>query len=176
MSETDNSLGTVDGNLVDELGKIKITDINPTVIKVSDIAVDDEDCDEDGDDEVEEATGADASKKKKKKKKKPKKKKTGASESAAPTEPKCLIPSLLPHSRNVGGFTDYYIALGQTNPPTIPVADLFPSGDFPVGQELPHNKTKYPDPGSSYMRMTEAEKRDNERIMKVDLYDKVRII
>ena len=46
-------------------------------------------------------------KKKKKKKKKPKKKQANQ-----------LVPSKLPHSRLLGGFTDYYIKYGQTDPPT----------------------------------------------------------
>lgn len=47
-------------------------------------------------------------------------------------------PSKKPHSRIIGGFTDWYLAKGQTEPPTIPVSQLYPDGRFPVGQELDH--------------------------------------
>ena len=88
--------------------------------------------------------------------KKKKKKKKAAKKKSAPTGP---TPSRPQHIRMLSGFTDSYIALGQTDPPTRPVAELFPSVGFPTGQLLPHGKTKYPDPKSSYARQTEEESR-----------------
>jgi hypothetical protein len=65
-----------------------------------------------------------------------------------------------PHlSRNLNGFTDYYVHYGQTDPPTRPVADLFPTGVFPEGDIQPHGKTRYPDAASSWVRESEEEKR-----------------
>jgi len=76
-------------------------------------------------------------------------------------------PHKLPHSRLVTGFTDSYVAYGQTEPPTIPVANLFAPGKFPQGQIMEH-----PGDFNSY-RMTSEEKRHLERL-ESDLYDKVR--
>jgi methionyl aminopeptidase len=49
-------------------------------------------------------------------------------------------PSLLPQSRLLGGFTDYYVKFGQSEPPTIPVSQLpgFSSGKFPEGEIMEH--------------------------------------
>jgi len=102
----------------------------------------DEDDGDDGEDEedVAEGGGGDASAKKKKKKKKKKKgKKKPAPSAVAPT-----TGTQTPHSRKLTGFTDYYTAYGQTNPPTRPVADLFPNGEFPIGEIQPHGITKDP--------------------------------
>jgi len=85
-----------------------------------------------------------------------------------------LVPSKLPQSRLLNGFTDYYIKYGQTDIPSIPVADLFPNGIFPEGEILPHGVTKYPDPNSSYTRTSLAERRESELLLKTDLYEKVR--
>ena len=89
---------------------------------------------------------------KKRRKKKASKRKPNAN--AAPVQ-----PTKEQHIRNLKGFTDYYVALGQTDPPTKPVAELFPNGGFPMGEILPHGKTKYPDPRSSHKRQTEEENR-----------------
>jgi hypothetical protein len=35
-------------------------------------------------------------------------------------------------------------ALQQTNPPSIPIADLYPDGNFPEGQILEHPTPKHP--------------------------------
>ena len=47
-------------------------------------------------------------------------------------------PSRLPEAgqRVLGGFCDSFVALGQTFPPEIPVADLFVGGRCPAGQEM----------------------------------------
>ena len=68
-------------------------------------------------------------------------------------------PTREQHIRLLTGFTDYYVAHGQTDPPTKPVSELFSKGSFPAGEILPHGKTKYPNPLSSYARQTEAERR-----------------
>ena len=97
---------------------------------------DDNDEDDDEGEENMENGGEGAGGKKKKKKKKPKKKKKAAG-----------IPGTkLPVSRLLGGFTDYYLKYGQTDPPTKLVADLFPTGVFPEGEIQPHSATKRPDP------------------------------
>ena len=64
-----------------------------------------------------------------------------------------------PGQRVTGGLCDSYLALGQTHPPTIPVARLFPAGGpFPPGQELPH-------PGEVHAnRVTSEEKRYLDRL------------
>ena len=107
---------------------------------------------EEGDDEMDvddEPLCSTGDKKKKKKKKTTKKKAKTAG----------VQPSNPQHLRNLTGFTDYYVTLGQTEPPSKPVAELFPSGRFPVGESMPHGKTKYPNPSSSWARTTEAERR-----------------
>jgi methionyl aminopeptidase len=114
---------------------------------------DDNDGDDDGDDEDEvngegDGTGASEGKKKKKKKKKNKKKKSAA------------VGSKLPCSRLLGGFTDYYVKYGQTEPPTKVVSDLFPSGQFPEGEIQPHGVTKKPvELSDSTKRVSDEEKR-----------------
>ena len=126
--------------------------------------VDNDDDEGEGDDDDEEDGEDGAGKKKKKnrkKKKKPAKKKTGeAAATGTTTFVNAGIPAgIAPLSRLLGGSTDYFVKYGQTNPPTIPVKDLFPQGGFPTGEILPHGKTKYPDPNSSWARQTEEEKR-----------------
>jgi len=125
--------------------------------------------DNDNDDTSSEA----ATKKKKRRKKKKKKKKKPTSGTA---------PSLKAHGRmlNPDAFTDYYLLHGQTHPPTIPVASLFTSGEFPVGEEVPH-PTPRPvtsedgnlvEESISY-RTTPEEKRARDR-MQSDIYSRVR--
>ena len=88
--------------------------------------------------ETEEAEGdaeaSDAAKKKKKKKKK---------------------------KKSAGGASTQVVYPGgkQTAPPTVPVAELFPSGEYPVGQILPHHE-------HNLWRETDEEKRELERIEK----------
>lgn len=48
------------------------------------------------------------------------------------------VPSKLPPHRGVEGYVDEFIAIGQTDPPTIPVSALYPDGNFPVGEEQPY--------------------------------------
>jgi len=68
------------------------------------------------------------------------------------------VPSVLPLQRGVTGLCDSYLTLGQTHPPSLPVSRLFPSGNFPVGQELEY-------PGEVHAsRITNEEKRYQERL------------
>lgn len=72
-------------------------------------------------------------KKKKKKKKSKKKSKGGAVTTTNGGGVVVAVPSNPQFSRMLSGFTDYYITYGQTDPPTRIVADLFPNGNFPLG-------------------------------------------
>jgi methionyl aminopeptidase len=85
--------------------------------------------DDDGAAENEPADGSTATKKKKKKKKK----KKSASSTGGPFVPTSFGSKPCP-SRLITGFTDSYVQYGQTEPPTIPVAELpaFRNGNFPV--------------------------------------------
>ncbi|GMH90112.1 hypothetical protein TL16_g11669, partial [Triparma laevis f. inornata] len=118
--------------------------------------------DDDDDDEAEAvADGADGEKKKKKKKKvsimekKKKKKKSGAE------------PSLKFSGLNIGGFTDYYVKYGQTEPPTIPISKLFTPGSFPKGeiQEYKQEFNRY---------RFESEEKKMEDAVHEEYYDLVR--
>lgn len=77
------------------------------------------------------------------------------------------MPSAVPFARGVRGFTDSYITCGQTTPPSIPVAKLFPRGDFPVGEIQPHAGD------FNAYRTTSEEKRYAERLHS-DLFATVR--
>ena len=55
----------------------------------------------------------------------------------------------------------------QTDPPTIPVADLYPSGVFPIAEEIPYHQD------FNLHRETSAELREAERLIK-DVYQDVR--
>ena len=80
---------------------------------------------------------------------------------------------------NEGSFTDYYVAYGQTEPPSVPVADLFRGEDgeessnkthlprFPEGEIQEHPLE------SNVHRMSSAELRQAERLQS-GLYDKLR--
>jgi methionyl aminopeptidase len=130
------------------------------------VKVEEEEDDDDGDDEVEEAGGEEgATKKKKKRKKKKKKKKAGAG------GPKLEIkePSLKPPALGLKdtAFTDYYVKYGQTEPPTIPIFDLFKGREFPIGEIQQHALD------SQTYRETSEECRAHDRLQE-DLYSKIR--
>jgi hypothetical protein len=122
-----------------------------------------EDEESEGEEDVTAEGGKDTTgKKKKRKKKKQAKKKVAKSTTDGVTGvvfANAGTPSIMPVSRQLGGFADYYVKYGQTYPPTKPVKELFPRGNFPVGEILEHNKTRYPDPNSSWTRQSEEEKR-----------------
>ena len=100
-----------------------------------------------------------AVKSKKKKKSKKKSKKSGP---VTYTHPQKKAPF-----RGVCGFTDSYVLLGQTEPPSIPVAELFGDTPYPIGELQNH-----PGDFNTY-RITSEEKRDAERML-TDLYSSVR--
>ncbi len=143
-------------------------EVSPIPILKGDTEADDaDDDDEEDDDGVNDKNagegGAGDGATKKKKKKKPKKKKKGP---AGNKEPLC---------RKLGGFTNYYIKYGQTEPPTRTVAELFPDGVFPAGEILEHGKTKYPPADGGWQKRTsDAERREQERLLKPQLYEHVR--
>ncbi|CAI5716819.1 unnamed protein product [Hyaloperonospora brassicae] len=96
--------------------------------------------------------------KKKKKKSAKKKKKSTATAS---------VGSKAPPFRGVSGFTDSYVALGQTDPPTIPIEELYADGQYPEGEIQAH-------PGDfNTFRTTSEEKRALDRAQE-DLYATVR--
>ena len=141
---------------------------NPNIENDKAISGEVDESDDENDDELEDGNIQSAEKKKKKKKKKSNKKK-----------PKAVAtnqePSLLPQSRLLSGYTDYYIKYGQTLEPSIPVAVLFKDNNFPEGEILPHGETKIKDVTcTSNKRITDEEKRYNERIQFGDLLNKVR--
>ena len=105
-----------------------------------------------GDDAATEASEGASTTGKKKRRRRKKKSKTG---------------SKAPLNRGVKGFTDYYVKYGQTEPPTRPVAELFPDGKFPEGEIM-----EYADEANRY-RVTSEEKRALER-MSEETYQKVR--
>lgn len=83
---------------------------------------------------------------------------TTASGLAAPTPSKAGgVPSRVPGFRGVDGFTDSYIAVGQTDPPSTPIFELFKGGPFPPGQVVDH-----PGDFNTY-RVTSEEKRALDR-------------
>eukprot|EP01114_Cavostelium_apophysatum_P009659 TRINITY_DN2288_c0_g1_i1.p2 TRINITY_DN2288_c0_g1~~TRINITY_DN2288_c0_g1_i1.p2 ORF type:complete len:463 (-),score=141.48 TRINITY_DN2288_c0_g1_i1:2035-3423(-) len=118
-----------------------------------------------------------------KKKKKKKKKKKPAAEGDAPantsvganqqTSGGAKKPTAIskketpadPHDIRVLGRGAF--RYGQTNPPTIPVAELFPNGGFPEGEIQ-----QYKD--DNLWRTTSAEKRELDRLNS-DLYEEVRL-
>jgi hypothetical protein len=161
-------------SLVVESDNQKLSELTLQGVKVVGSAAEEDNNDEEGEDEdecEEEGGGADDKKKKKKRKSKKKstKKKVAVVDTIVPagggvTElPNVVFDESLQCSRLLGGKRDYFLKYGQTFPPTIPVADLFPEKKYPQGELQPHGKTKSPDPTTSWARITEAEKRANER-------------
>ena len=65
-------------------------------------------------------------------------------------------------------FTDYFVKFGQTNPPTIPVAELFAGRDLPVGEIQPYTLQ------SQTYRETSEEVRARDRLQE-DWYSKIRL-
>eukprot|EP00980_Cylindrotheca_fusiformis_P012804 scaffold3151_cov110-Cylindrotheca_fusiformis.AAC.2 len=102
--------------------------------------------------------------KKKRKKKKKKKKGSALFQLAEIQEPSEQPPhrGLLPTA-----FTDAHVKYGQTNPPTIPVSEVFRGREFPKGEIQPHALE------SQSYRETSAECRARE-LMSEDLYKKLR--
>lgn len=63
---------------------------------------------------------------------------------------------------------------GQTYPPTIPISELYPNGNFPEGQIMEHPTPKdLPDDRTAKDRLTSEEKRALDR-MNNDIYQELR--
>jgi len=141
--------------MVDEVEQKKVEENQE---EVTDAGEDDND-----EEEVAEA-GVEGVATKKKRKKKRNKKKKGAGGGGEVKE-----PSLKPPARGLKdtAFTDYYVKYGQTEPPTIPVVDLFKGKEFPIGEIQPHELA------SQTYRESSEEVRAMDRLQE-DLYTKVR--
>ncbi|CAG4937317.1 unnamed protein product [Colias eurytheme] len=61
----------------------------------------------------------------------------------------------------------------QTNPPTIPIAELFPDGNFPEGQIMEHGPAEGIDERTAKDRFSSEEKRALDR-MHQDIYQEIR--
>eukprot|EP00339_Tiarina_fusa_P005152 CAMPEP_0117022526 /NCGR_PEP_ID=MMETSP0472-20121206/16917_1 /TAXON_ID=693140 ORGANISM="Tiarina fusus, Strain LIS" /NCGR_SAMPLE_ID=MMETSP0472 /ASSEMBLY_ACC=CAM_ASM_000603 /LENGTH=478 /DNA_ID=CAMNT_0004728405 /DNA_START=229 /DNA_END=1668 /DNA_ORIENTATION=+ len=136
-----------------------------------------EDDDEDDDDEevveggvAANGEGGGAAKKKKRKKKKKKKKKAGGAGGAGGAL-QIKEPSKKPTFRGLlpTAFVDAGVKYGQTDPPTIPVKDLFQSKPYPVGEIQPHTLLE----SQTSFRESQAEIRARD-IMHEDLYTNLR--
>lgn len=126
---------------------------------------DEEDCNEKEATTGAENGAAEGVKKKKRKKKKKKKKGTGAT-----TYPNAGVPSKKTHGLRLipeDSFTDSYIAYGQTEPPTIPIATLFKGREFPKGEIQSYQDEDI------VKREGKAEKKASDRLQH-DIYSKVR--
>jgi methionyl aminopeptidase len=136
--------------------------------KTTEPELEDEGGDDDEDEEENEigTGGTDEAAASKKKKKKKKKKRKGDGTAAAPLAIK--KPTQKPPSLGLRetAFTDHYVKYGQTDPPSIPVENLFKGKDFPVGEIQPH-------PGNQSYRETDEECRARDRLQE-DLYSRVR--
>lgn len=118
-------------------------------------------CDEaTGDEDAVDSQSKTAKPKKKKKKKRSAKKKEKGTGTAS-------VGSKVPLFRGVSGFTDSYVAVGQTDPPTIPIEELYADSQYPEGEIQVH-------PGDfNTFRTTSEEKRALDRAQE-DLYATVR--
>jgi methionyl aminopeptidase len=110
-----------------------------------------------------------AKKKKRKKKSKAKQQQGGNAAAAAAAGP-VKEPAVKPEFRGLKetAFTDYFVKHGQTDPPTIPVADLFKGKEWPTGEVSPHPNS------SASSRESAAELRARE-VLHEDLVSKVRL-
>ena len=80
------------------------------------------------------------------------------------------IPSRLPENqRLVGGFCDSFVGVGQTYPPSLPVASLFVGGRCPVGQEM-----EYTGGAGGSARVTNEELRAADRATHGDMLESLR--
>ncbi|XP_049866146.1 methionine aminopeptidase 2 isoform X2 [Pectinophora gossypiella] len=64
-------------------------------------------------------------------------------------------------------------AVQQTNPPTIPIAELFPDGNYPEGQIMDHGPAEGIDERTAKDRFSSEEKRALDR-MQNDIYQEIR--
>lgn len=95
---------------------------------------------EEEEDEVEAGdVGGETTEKAKSKKKRKKKKKPSAaagSVEGTPGDPAASSGTKDPNQTKSSSKSGKNVA--QTNPPSIPIKDLFPKGDFPIGEILEH--------------------------------------
>jgi methionyl aminopeptidase len=141
------------------------------------------DADEENDEEDDEGGDDGAAKKKKRKKKKKKKKPAAAGNGDVSAEATSIAsggnsapPAIVakepmqkpPHlGLKATAFTDAHVKYGQTDPPTIPVQQLFRGKEYPLGEIQPHALE------SQSYRETSAEVRARDRLQE-DLYGKIR--
>ncbi|KPJ11316.1 Methionine aminopeptidase 2 [Papilio machaon] len=136
---------------------------------------------EDDVNDTEEIEAKDPSKKKKKKKKKKKTAGTEASVENGP-EPRDKVQNdsvedvaeteekkKKKKNKNKGKTS----GKTQTNPPTIPIAELYPDGNFPEGQIMDHGPAEGIDERTAKDRFTSEEKRALDR-MHQDIYQEIR--
>lgn len=137
-----------------------------------------EEAEEEGVEEAEGAPAAADGAKKKKKSKKKKKKGAGAADGGADggagggggvacEEWSTEIRGIKPWGPSTPAAEG---ARAQTFPPTIPVAELFPSGVFPCGQECAYTHADW---NSGAQRETQEELRERERIHTIN-YNEIR--
>ena len=100
-------------------------------------------------------------------KKKKKKKKAAAKDADAQAMPKTDI--LLLYDGSYKEPTDIMPVKKQTYPPSIPVCELYPDGEFPKGLEMPYGSSDV----AAQQRVTSEEKRVLERAQ-LDLYNDIR--
>jgi len=100
-------------------------------------------------------------------KKKKKKKKAAAKDADTQAIPKTDI--LLLYDGSYKEPTDIKPAKKQTYPPSIPVCELYPDGQFPKGLEMPYGSSDV----AAQQRVTSKEKRALERAQ-IDLYNDIR--
>jgi len=118
----------------------------------------DEEDDDNEDDKAENPNGGTGAAKKKKKKKKKKAGEEGAAQTTSTTTTTTNGPKP---------------AKKQTNPPSIPICELYPDGNFPQGQIVPHGVPKDQDESLALNRMTNEEKKSLE-LAHIDFYKDLR--
>lgn len=119
----------------------------------------------------------------KKKKKKKKKKKTAGTDNAVDNETTEAEKTETPIEENAGdekkkkkknknksGKNNNKV---QTDPPTIPISELFPDGNFPEGQIMEHGPAEGIDERTAKDRFSSEEKRALDR-MHNDIYQEIR--
>jgi len=112
-------------------------------------------------------TGADNHEETQTQKKKKKKKKAAAKDTDAQAMPKTDI--LLLYDGSYKEPSDIKPAKKQTYPPSIPVGELYPDGQFPKGLEMPYGSNDV----AAQQRVTSEEKQALERAQ-LDLYNDIR--
>lgn len=119
----------------------------------------------------------------KKKKKKKKKKKTAGTDNAVDNETTEAEKTETPVEENAGdekkkkkknkNKSGKNINKVQTDPPTIPISELFPDGNFPEGQIMEHGPAEGIDERTAKDRFSSEEKRALDR-MHNDIYQEIR--